>query len=182
MGARVVVCTLGDLVCTCTPDRGQIMGTNCRASARRGVAAGAARVVWEPNWGPRDPSSVHTRLSMVCTLGFGRFRALWRGLSPSSAPCRTLRGCRIRGISRWQSATTPGAWSSIRRTSSEGVPDLVEGRWRLLPDCDIGRVFMRKGAATDEETLQDRARHIHGQQPGAGGLAGEGRRTGAGCS
>ena len=60
---------------------------------------------------------------------------------------------------------------------AEGVPDLVEGRWRLLPDCDIGRVFMRKGAATDEETLQDRARHIHGQQPGAGGLAGEGRAT-----
>ena len=53
----------------------------------------------------------------------------------------------------------------------------MEGRWRLLPDCDIGRVFMRKGAATDEETLQDRARHIHGQQPGAGGLAGEGRAT-----
>ena len=62
------------------------------------------------------------------------------------------------------------------RSTLEGVPDLVEGRWRLLPDCDIGRVFMRKGAATDEETLQDRARHIHGQQPGAGGLAG--RRTG----
>ena len=48
----------------------------------------------------------------------------------------------------------------------EGVPDLVEGRWRLLPDCGIGRVLMKKGAATDEETLQDRARHIHGQQPG----------------
>ena len=60
-------------------------------------------------------------------------------------------------------------------TGQEGVPDLVEGRWRLLPDRDIGRVFMRKGAATDEETLQHRARHIHGQQPGAGGLAGDGR-------
>ena len=53
----------------------------------------------------------------------------------------------------------------------------MEGRWRLLPDCDIGRVFKRKGAATDEETLQDRAGDIHGQQPGAGGLAGEGRAT-----
>ena len=60
---------------------------------------------------------------------------------------------------------------------SEGVPDLVEGRWRLLPDCGIGQVFMRKGAATDEETLQDRARDIYGQQPGAGGMAGEGRAT-----
>ena len=68
-------------------------------------------------------------------------------------------------------------WTDQPAAVEEGVPDLVEGRWRLLPDCDIGRVFMRKGAATDEETLQDRARHIHGQQPGAGGLAGEGRAT-----
>ena len=30
----------------------------------------------------------------------------------------------------------------------------MEGRWRLLPDCGIGRVFMKKGAATDEETLE----------------------------
>ena len=50
----------------------------------------------------------------------------------------------------------------------EGIPDLLGGRWRLMPDCGIGRVFMRNGAAIDEETLQDRARDIYGQQPGAG--------------
>ena len=69
------------------------------------------------------------------------------------------------------------AGASHPKGSAEGVPDLVEGRWRLLPDCGIGRVFMRKGAATDEGTLQDRARDIYGQQPGAGGMAGEGRAT-----
>ena len=33
----------------------------------------------------------------------------------------------------------------------------MEGRWRLLPDCGIGRVFMRKGAATDEGGGDDRS-------------------------
>ena len=68
---------------------------------------------------PRPSECAHSGVYGVHTR-FWPFSALWRGLSPSSGypPCRTLRGCRIRGISRWQSVTTPGAWSSIRRTSS----------------------------------------------------------------
>ena len=37
-----------------------------------------------------------------------------------------------------------GLGECLQANVLEGVPDLVEGRWRLLPDCDIGRVFMKK--------------------------------------